>query len=72
MIQIQVTVFRGENFTPSALMKRYADHTPGAEFRRSYFENALLVIGGKSYTYHHWSITAENGAEVVTLYLEEA
>lgn len=71
MIQIKVSISRGENFTPASLMKRYADQTPGTEFRRSYFGNALLQIGGKAYSYHHWSITAENGAEVVTLFCEE-
>lgn len=71
MIQIKVTVSRGENFTPSGLMKRYADETPGAEFRRSYFGNALLQIGDKAYSYHHWSITAENGCDLVTLHLQE-
>ena len=71
MIQIKVTVSRGENFTPASLMKRYADQTPSAEFRRSYFGNALLQIGGKVYIYHHWSVTAENGAEVVTLHCKE-
>ena len=70
MNQIKIQVARGENFTPASLMKRYADHT-GAEFRRSFWGAAELVIEGRFYHYHHWSITAENGIETVTLYLEE-
>lgn len=71
MKRIQITVKRGENFSPASLMKRYADITPGAEFCRGRWGGALLVIAGTPYTYHHWSITAEDGNEVVTLYLEE-
>lgn len=73
MIQFQIPVTRGENFTPASLMKRYAACTPGVEFCRSYFGNALLQmqISGKAYSYHHWSIAAVNGAEVVTLHCEE-
>ena len=70
MKQITVTVQHGENFTAAGLMKRYADQT-GAEFRRSCYGAAGLVIDGKPYQYHHWSITAENGTEAVTLYLRE-
>lgn len=71
MKQITVTVQYGENFTAAGLMKRYADQT-GAEFRRSCYGAAELVIDGKPYQYHHWSITAENGTEAVTLYLKGA
>ena len=70
MKEITVTVQHGENFTAAGLMKRYADQT-GAEFRRGCYGAAELVIEGKPYQYHHGSITAENGAESVTLYLEE-
>lgn len=71
MIQIKLTVSRGENFTPASLMKRYADQTPGVIFHRGYWGAALLAIGSRNYEYHHWSITAENGAEVVTLHCRE-
>ena len=70
MKQIQIQAARGENFTPAGLMKRYADQT-GTEFRRSFWGAAELVIEGRFYQYHHWRITAENGAEIVTLFLEE-
>lgn len=70
MKQIKIQVSRGENFTPASLMKRYADQT-GTEFRRSFWGAAELVIEGRFYQYHHWSITAENDVEIVTLYLEE-
>ena len=39
MIQIQVTVSRGENFTPASLMYRYAKHTPGVTHYNSHFES---------------------------------
>ena len=70
MKQIQLQAARGENFTPAGLMKRYADQT-GTEFRRSFWGAAELVIEGRFYQYHHWSITAENDVETVTLHLEE-
>ena len=70
MKEIKIQVSRGENFTPASLMKRYADQT-GAEFRRSFWGAAELVIAGRFCQYHHWSITAENDVETVTLYLEE-
>ena len=70
MKEIKIQVSRGENFTPASLMKRYADQT-GAEFRRSFWGAAGLVIEGRFYQYHHWGITAENGVEIVTLFLEE-
>ena len=71
MTQIKLTVSRGENFTPASLMKRYADRTPGVVYYTSYWGNARLALDGIEYQYHHWSITAENGADVVTLYFEE-
>lgn len=71
MIQIPVTVSRGENFTPASLMYRYAKHTPGVTHYNSHFGNARLIIKGRHYEYHHFSITADNGSAVVTLYLEE-
>ena len=70
MKQIRIQTARGENFTPAGLMKRYADQT-GTEFRRSPWGIAQLVIAGQFYKYHHWSITATNDTETVTLYLEE-
>lgn len=70
MNQVKITVQRGENFTAASLMKRYANQT-GAEFRRSFWGAAELVIDGIAYQYHHWSVTAENGAETITLFLEE-
>lgn len=69
MRQIKITVQHGENFTAAGLMKQYADQT-GAEFQRSCCGAAELVIDGKPYQYHHWSITAENGTETVTLHLK--
>lgn len=71
MKQIQITTTRGENFSPASLMNRYAKQTPGVEFRRSYWGTAQLVIDGQPYSHHHWSITAQDSAEIVTLYLEE-
>ena len=71
MKKIQIELIPGGNFTPSALMKRYADKTPGVVFTRGYFGNAQLVIEERIYQYHHWSITAENDVETVTLHLEE-
>ena len=71
MKEIKIELIPGGNFTPSALMKRYADKTPGVAFTRGYFGNAQLVIEERIYQYHHWSITAENDVEIVTLYLEE-
>ena len=70
MKQIQIQVARGENFTPARLMKRYADQT-GATFTNDLWSRAELVIDGRFYQYHHWSITAHGGVEIVTLYLEE-
>lgn len=71
MKEIKIELIPGGNFTPSALMRRYADKTPGVAFTRGYFGNAQLVIEERIYQYHHWGITAENGAEIVTLFLEE-
>lgn len=71
MIQIKLTVSRGENFTPASLMYRYAKHTSGVTHYNSHFGNARLIIKGRHYGYHNFSITAENGADVVTLHLGE-
>lgn len=70
MKQIIVTVQRGENLTAAGLMKRYSNQI-GTEFRRSCYGAAEIVIDGKPYQYHHWSITVQNDAETVILYLEE-
>ena len=72
MKQIKITVSPSDNFTPAGLMTRWAKENKGAAFKRSRWGEALLQIGGTVYRYHHWSITAENGAEIVTLYLLEA
>lgn len=71
MKEIQIKVDPGENFTPAGLMQRYAKQTPGVEFDRSFWGAAQLTINGKVYIYHHWGITAEQGAEIVKLFLEE-
>lgn len=71
MKEIKIQVARGENFTPASLMKRYADQTPGVTFEHGRFFTTFLRIDGKTYDYHHWGITAENGVEIVTLFLEE-
>ena len=71
MNQIQIEVARGENFTPSGLMYRYAQQTPGVTYEHGRFFSTFLRIDGKAYDYHHWSITAENGSQIVTLYLQE-
>lgn len=68
MKTIKVSIRHGENFTAASLMKRYADQTR-TEFRRSLFGSAELIIDGEKYQYDHWSVTSENGADVVTLYL---
>lgn len=67
MKEIQITTTPGENFTPAALMQRYAKQTPGVEFQRSVYGNAKLSIKGCAYCYHHWEISGD----VVTLYLLE-
>ena len=72
MMHIKITVHPGENFTAAGLMKRYADHHAGVEFRKNCWGTAELVIDGKPYRYHHWSVSAENGADFVTLYLDPA
>jgi hypothetical protein len=71
MQKIIVQVSHGENFTAAGLMKRYANQN-GVAFQRSRWGDAELVIGGKAYRYHHWSITANNKNDLVTLYLERA
>ena len=71
MTAISLTVSRGENFTPASLMKRYADRTPGVIFHYSYWGSALLAVNQRNYEYPHWGITAENGVEIVTVYLRE-
>jgi hypothetical protein len=71
MIQIKLTVSRGENFTPGSLMKRYADQTPGAIHHYGHFGAHRLALNNRDYEYHHWSVTADNGADVVTLFLLE-
>lgn len=71
MKAIQILTEPRENFTPSELMYRYAQHTPGIQFARGYFGESRLMIAGRVYQYHHWMITAEGGRETVTLYLEE-
>jgi hypothetical protein len=69
MKEIKLTVSPSENFTASSLMHRYANQNTGSKFYRSNFGEALLTIEGTAYRYHHWSITAANAADVVTLYL---
>lgn len=69
--EIRVVMAAGANFTPAGLMRRYAQQTPGAEVVNGPFFDTRLQIGGIPYRYHHWSITAENGAQIVTLYMEE-
>lgn len=71
MKSIQIRIDRGENFTASSLMHRYAQQTAGAQFARGHFGEARLLIADRVYQYHHWMITAEGGHEIVTLYLEE-
>lgn len=71
MIQISVTVSRGENFTAASLMYRYAKHTPGVTYYNCRLGGARLIIKGRHYDCHHCSITAENGFDVVTLHLVE-
>lgn len=71
MKEIKIQIARGENFTPNSLMKRYADQTPGVTFEHGRYFSTFLRIDGKTYDYHHWSITAENDVETVTLHLEE-
>lgn len=68
---IKIQVARGENFTPAGLMKRYADQTPGVTLEHGRFFTTFLRIDGKTYDYHHWGITAKDGVEIVTLFLEE-
>ena len=72
MREIKIEVDPRENFTAASLMKRYADQTPGVEFGRSCWGQSMLTIEGMAYIYHHWSVTGDNGAAVVTLYLERA
>lgn len=72
MQEVKIAIAPGENFTAAGLMKRYADQTPGVEFRRSYWGETELWIDGTAYRHHHWSITAEDGVERVTLHLLDA
>lgn len=71
MKSIQIVTAKGENFTPSELMRRYAKQHATIQFIYGYFGEARLLIAGHVYQYHHWSITADGGKEIVTLYLEE-
>lgn len=71
MKTIQITTQPDENFTPAGLMNRYAKHTVGAQFIYGYFGQARLLMSGRVYQYHHWSITEKDGQNVVSLYLEE-
>lgn len=71
MKTIQIITEPQENFTPAGLMHRYAKKTAGVQFAYGHFGQARLLIAGSAYQYHHWSITAEGGQNVVTLYLEE-
>lgn len=69
MKQIQVSVMRGANFSPSSLMYRYAAMTPGVTFFRDRYGASRLRIGDKVYGYHHWTISTDD--DTVTVYLEE-
>ena len=69
MKQIQVSVMRGANFSPSSLMYRYAAMTPGVSFFRDRYGASRLRIGDKVYDYHHWAISTD--ADIITVYLEE-
>ena len=67
MKQIQLTADPAANFTPRSLMYRYAGQHPAVGFRSGPYGEAQLVLGGRAWRYHHWSIA---GA-CVTLFLEE-
>lgn len=68
MKQVKIQVARGENFTPNSLMYRYAKQTPGVTFEHGRFCTTFLRIDGKTYDYHHWSITAESGVGRLPLF----
>ena len=70
MKQIKIPIASDWNFTPASLMNYYARQTPGTTFYRSPFGNARLLLNGSAYQYHHWSITANHGSTIVTLFLE--
>lgn len=70
MKEIKITVDPAENFTASSLMHRYAKQTTGVKLRNTYWFETILEIESTAYRYHHWSVTAENGKTIVTLYLQ--
>lgn len=72
MEQIKIPITHDWNFTPASLMNYYAKQTPGVTFYRTYFGNPRLILNSNVYQYHHWSITANHGVTIVTLFLERA
>lgn len=67
MKDIYILADTTKNFTPGDLMQRYPRQKPGAVFDRGPYGEALLILEGVTYKYHHWSI----GDGYVILTLEE-
>jgi hypothetical protein len=67
LLDISVLADTTKNFTPADLMQRYPKQNPAAVFDRGPYGEALLILGGIVYKYHHWNI----GDGYVILTLEE-
>lgn len=72
-MQIQLIVKKAVNFTPSALMRRWALANNAYYGTGKYFQS-FLRIRGKEYVFDHWDIKLykeKPGYDIVTLFLEE-
>lgn len=60
------------NFTPSDLMREYAEDTPGATFTRDRYFTSLICKNGVWYEYDHLKILNSNPDTIaVIVYLKE-
>lgn len=67
MMQVSVPIHPGENYTGSALMKRYAEQI-GAEYVNSMYGGAEVIVKGIAYRYH----AAKDNGTTAALYLAES
>ena len=68
---ISLLVNTEANFTPSALMRRWAKEHNKFYGNGNYFE-AYIIINGKLYVYDHYEICYyDKNNDLVTLYLTE-
>lgn len=65
LLDVCVLADTTKNFTPAELMQRYNRQNPGAAFDRGPYGEALLILEGVAYKYHHWNIG--DGFVVLTL-----